>query len=406
MADDAMYEKERRNAAARIDRMIMSRRQLLKKSGIGLAVMGAAPAVLAACGGGGKSASSTGSGQTTTKGASGKIDYLSWEGYDIPVKSMKAWQAKNDINVAATYIGTHDDIQAKILAGGAEGTDLITYYQGYKPLYQEVKLLTPLDESKLPNLGGMFPFWASDEGNFWVDADGTRTGVPFTFSVIGLTYDSGAIKEPSSWYDLLDPSLKGKVAAVDDPITNLTTAAHILGFDPATLTPDQASKVEDLLRKFVAQTKGISPSFGDATTLLVSGDAVAMFGGWTAMNNFAADAGKDTVRTMIPKEGSMSFSDAYAIPPTVDNVDAAHAFINQALHPKVQAQAAAFVNGGVTVKAAVPLLDKATAALYDYTALDSLFERVPMYNNPPTKSDEFLTIGDWQKRWDELKAGA
>jgi spermidine/putrescine transport system substrate-binding protein len=405
MADDAKYDRARRDAAARIDGMIMSRRQLLKKSGIGLTAVGAVPALLAACGGSDSATSATTT-RAATKSPSGKIDYLSWEGYDIPVKSMKAWQSKNGIDVAATYIGTHDDIQAKILSGGAEGTDLITYYQGYKPLYEELELLSPLDEAKLPNLDGLFPLWASNEGNFWIDADGTRTGVPFTFSVIGLTYDSAAMKEPTSWYDLLDPGLKGKVAAVDDPVTNLTTAAHVLGFDPATLTPDQVSKVEDLLRKFVAQTKGVSPSFGDATTLLVSGDVVAMWGGWTAMNNFAADAGKDTVKTIIPKEGSMSFSDAYAIPPTVDNVDAAHAFINQSLDPRVQAQVAAFVNGGVTVEAAVPLLNRAAAGLYDYAALDSLFEKVPMYNNPPTESDEFLTIGDWQKRWDELKASA
>ena len=40
------------------------------------------------------------------------------------------------------------------------------------------------------------------------------------------------------------------------------------------------------------------------------------------MNTFAADAGVKTFKTDVPKEGSFSFCDAYAIPKGADNVDA------------------------------------------------------------------------------------
>ena len=39
----------------------------------------------------------------------------------------------------------------------------------------------------------------------------------------------------SSWYDLLDPSLKGKISLPDDPVGQFTLTAQILGLDPGAM---------------------------------------------------------------------------------------------------------------------------------------------------------------------------
>jgi spermidine/putrescine-binding protein len=80
--------------------------------------------------------------------ASGVINFMSWEGYDFP-DQMKAWREANKVEVQSTYMGSHDDIQAKILGGGGEGLDLITYGSSYKQLYRELKILQPLDIDKI-----------------------------------------------------------------------------------------------------------------------------------------------------------------------------------------------------------------------------------------------------------------
>ena len=123
----------------------------------------------------------------------------------------RAGRARTASTVKATYIANHDEIQAKLKAsGGAGGYDIITYYQGYKPLYQELDIIEPLDEQKLPNLTNLFPYFASKEGNFWIDPDGTRTGVPWTWGSIGITWDTRRVKKtPTSWYDLLEPEVQG-----------------------------------------------------------------------------------------------------------------------------------------------------------------------------------------------------
>jgi spermidine/putrescine transport system substrate-binding protein len=124
------------------------------------------------------------------------------------------------------------------------------------------------------------------------------------------------------------------------------------------------------------------------------------------MNQFAADAGVDSFETAVPKEGSFSFCDAYALPAGADNVDTSLSWMNEALDPKVNAEAAVVLVGGVTVKDAVAELPKNIAGLYSYDQLDSLLERSPFYNNPPVESDEFVTFEEVQKRWQEIKAQA
>ena len=388
----------------------LSRRQFLRKAGVLTVTVGSVPTLLAACGDDDEApetaAQSTGTpGPATVPKASGTVDFLSWEGYDIP-NAMKAWKKENGVDVKATYIGNHDDIQAKLKAGGGGGYDLITYYQGYKPLYAELEILQPIDEQKIPNLAGLFPYFAGDEGGFWKNEDGTRTGVPWTWGSIGITYDSAKVDEMSSWYDLLDPKFKGKIAAPDDPTGAWALATHILGLDPAAVPTGEKQKVRDLLDQVAAQTNGISASFGDMTTRLTSGDAVACWQGWAAMNTFAVDAGVKTIKTNVPKEGSFSFCDSYAIPPTTDNADTVHAWINESLSPAVHAQAAVDLVGGVTVADAVAELPKAVAELYSYDDLEGLLERAPFYNNPPTQSDEFVTFEEVLKMWQEVKASA
>jgi len=387
----------------------VTRRRFLARGGaLGLGVL-AAPGLLAGCGGDDAPEQGASSGQDTgtpkEPKASGRIDYLSWEGYDIP-PALKDWKKANGIQVKTNYIATHDDIQAKIKAAGSGGGyDIITYYQGYKPLYAQLKILEPIDPQKLPNLENLGDYWSGDLGNFWLDPDGTRTGVPWTWTTLGVTYDAAKIEAPGSYYDLLDPKFKGKVAIVDDPVGAFTLASHILKMKPDEVKKADHAKVSDLLAQMIAQSTGVSASFGDMTTKLTSGDAVVCFQGWTAMNQFAADAGTKTVKTVFPKEGGFTSCDCWAIPTTADNADAAYGWINESLDPKVHAKAADYVVGGVTVDAAYPLCSKGVQKLYPVDKLQESLAQAPLYNNPPVESDEFVTFEEVQKSWQELKAG-
>jgi spermidine/putrescine transport system substrate-binding protein len=374
---------------------VLSRRRLLQGAGAAVATVGASPWLFESA----RAFASPGQ-------VGGTLDFLSWQGYDIP-KSTAAWKKANHVTLKPTYIATHDDIQAKILAlHGGKGYDIITYYQGYKQLYDQLKILTPLDESKIPNIKGMLPFFRSNYRGFWVK-NGVRTAVPMYWGALGMIYDSKALPTPPTSYKVLfTPAMKGKVTLTDDPVGAYTQAAHILGIDVAKMTPAKFNTVTTYLKKLVAQTKGVAPSYGDAAKRIADGDAVISFLGWGAQIGFAAGSGNKHVRWVLPKEGGYAFCDSWAIPISCDNVDTAYAWINNAISPKVNAAAAMEqVLGGVTVAGSVRYLDKATRSLYPYSNLNAFFKKAPLYGNPPVKGP-YVTIDKVIAKWQEIKASA
>jgi spermidine/putrescine-binding protein len=371
----------------------LSRRRLLQGAGVAVASIGASPWLL-----------------ETAVAADGKVggtlDFLSWQGYDSP-KSLGPWLKANGVKLKPTYIASHDDIQAKILAlHGGKGYDVITYYQGYKELYDQLKILSPLDESKLPNLKGLLPFFRSNYRGFWVK-NGVRTAVPMYWGALGLVYDSKAMPAPNSYDVLFTKAMKGKVTVDDDPVGCYTLAAHALGINVARMSQAQFAKVTTYLQKLVKQSKGVAPSYGDCAKRIADGDAVIGWPGWAAQVGFAAGSGNKNVRFVLPKEGGYAYCDSWAIPVSCDNPDAAYGYINNAIAPKVNAAAAIEqILGGVTAAGAVKYLDKQTRSLYNYGNLNSFFAKAPLYANPPVKSSTFVTIDKVIAKWQEIKASA
>ena len=374
----------------------LSRRRLLQGAGAVVATVGASPWLIETASAAPAAASAVG----------GKLDYMSWQGYDSP-KSLTPWVKKNGVTFKPTYIASHDDIQAKILAlHGGKGYDLITYYQGYKELYDQLKILSPIDESKIPNLKGLLPFFKSNYRGFWVK-NGVRTAVPMYWGALGLVYDSKAMKAPTSYDVLFSSAMKGKVTVDDDPVGVYTLAGHILGINVAKMTPAQFDKITVWLQKLVKQSKGVAPSYGDCAKRIADGDAAIGFPGWAAQVGFAAGSGNKNVRFVLPKEGGYAFCDSWAIPVSCDNPDTAYAYINNAISPQVHAKTAIEqILGGVTVAGAVKYLDKQTRSLYDYKDLNKFFAKAPLYSNPPLKSSSFVTIDKVIAKWQEIKASA
>ena len=144
----------------------IDRRGFLKAAGLGIVSVGLGSS-LAACG------------QATpeaTAQVGGALQFLSWEGYDLPT-CMAEWQAAHGVTMELTYIGDHSEIQAKLATATGVGYDLITYYQGYYDLYRdELQIIQSLDTSKLPNLASLYERFR--EQVFWKDAEGKVWGAP------------------------------------------------------------------------------------------------------------------------------------------------------------------------------------------------------------------------------------
>lgn len=388
----------------------ISRRAFLGRVGGIVIASGLAPALLAACGtssGSEETATQGTVGETATQGTvGGTLTYLGWQGEDLP-GSMKVWKEAHGVTVEATYIAGLDDIPAKVLPGDS-GVSLIDYTSGATDRFLAYgKLLTPIDESQVPNIKNLHPYFRDDPDGLWSDSSGALVGIPWSFGAMGLTYDSKAIAEPTSYYDLLRPEFKGKVGVLDYWEINMQAAAQMLGLNPSQLPKDKFDAVEGFLEKLLKQTKGLSPTQGDIVSRFLAGGIVASFAGYTSLNAFAAAGGNNNIKTNIHLEQpTFSFVELYAVPPDAPNATTAYAFVNEVLVPKVNAASVEELSYVSPVPAAVEYLSPQTKSLFPYDDFDAGIKDAPVIGSFPPESDEFVTSQQASQSWDNLKAGA
>jgi spermidine/putrescine-binding protein len=374
----------------------------MRRSLLGGAAIGLSPSLLSALEGTAAAAPSV--------AASGTIDFFSWQGYDLldePV--VKAWRKKNGVTIHSTYVNTHNDITAKFTAGGGKGIyNLSTYEAGYGPFYVGLNIPQPIDLSKVPNFKNAHPLFRTGPiAKQWWNFAGHQWALPFTWGIQGINYASDKIKAPTSYRDLLKPSFKKKFGVTDDPVAAIVIGAHAVGVFRADsrYTPAQLDKIIAFWTALKKNARLIVPSYGNMADLFASGEIVAATPGWAAVNSFAAAKGDKTVKHVAPSDGSATFCDAFFIPNGAGGTDAVYAYINEAFSLQAQAQEAESLVQAAVCPKAVPLMDKATRALYPYGDLVHILTKTAPFEAIPTKVPKgYATFDDWNKAWEKFKA--
>jgi spermidine/putrescine transport system substrate-binding protein len=335
----------------------------------------------------------------------GELQIMAWEGFQLDNEG-KAWREKHGVTVDVQAIGNQDDVQAKFVAGNPPPIDLAEYNQGYDNFYIDLlKIVAPLDETKIPNYNADDIFPGFYKKNTWF-RDGKLYGAPFTWGLNSLIYNPKEMAAPTSYTDLLKPELKGRIAMVDDTVATWPAAVRLAGLIDKwpNLTVAEMQHVFETLKAYRDQARVITLTYGDVISLLVSGEVVALFCGWSGVPVETAKQGVET-QYVIPKEGAVMWCDAWFTPISVDNPDTAHDFINMSLDPAVQAQTSKAVTAGVVNKKALDHMDAATRALFNYDDLDGVFRDAPLYGIPPIESDTYATYSNWVDTWNEFKVG-
>jgi spermidine/putrescine-binding protein len=171
------------------------------------------------------------------------------------------------------------------------------------------------------------------------------------------------------------------------------------------MTKAQLGEVKKFLLALKANAKTIAASYGDLSNLLISGEVVADFVGWAALDVWAANEGVQ-VTSILPTDGVVISIDAYAMAKTVDNRDAALAWLNLMLTDEVQlAVANELLTATVCPETAKLITDPNVKKLYDYDNFNAFIEKYPLHLFPPTEgTGDQVTFTDWMKTWEEVKA--
>jgi spermidine/putrescine transport system substrate-binding protein len=333
------------------------------------------------------------------------VNYMGWQGYDTGI-DVDGFYKKNDISLQTTYMAGNEEIIAAIQGGGKGTMDVVTPVASYVPFYAKLGALAPLDLARIPNFSKLFPIFRDMEN---IRVDGQVYALPFIWGSVPLMYNANVVTEvPTSWMDLFKPEYKGKVAVSTDVVSIMTpflmTANDIKS--PVLVTREQLEKTVALLIKLKKeQLRTVTSSYGELAGLLASGDVV-ICPGWEPISVWAG-ANAPPIKWVIPKEGTLTFVDAWAMVTDAPHPDQDYLILNQSLDPAAQAKTAAENLTAVTVADAVPLLSPKERDIYPYDDIEGYFAKAGgLFPFWPTEPKEgYMTYDDILEGWERfLKA--
>jgi spermidine/putrescine-binding protein len=264
------------------------------------------------------------------------LNLLVWEGY-ADSSFVKGFEEQCKCKIAASYMGSSDELVAK-LRGGSSGTyDVISPSSDVATMIAEGGLAAPLDLARLPSYSQLSPQLTSLP---LVKSKGNVYGVPFMWGPNPLIYDTTAFPQaPDSWTAFWDPKLKGKLSVWDD-LSTIYMAAQVLGYDKPdpshlyNLTDQELDAVKRKLLELKPNVRKMWSTGGELTNLFQNHEVVAAMG-WPLMTNQLRKANFPVGET-IPKENTTGWIDHLMITAGSENKELAHQFLEYMIQERTQ----------------------------------------------------------------------
>jgi putative spermidine/putrescine transport system substrate-binding protein/spermidine/putrescine transport system substrate-binding protein len=264
------------------------------------------------------------------------LNLLVWEGYADP-SFVHAFEEQNHCKVSASYMGSSDELVAKLRGGSAGNYDVISPSSDVATMIASSGLAAPLDLARLPGYGQLSPQLTSLP---LVRVKGQVYGVPFMWGPDPLIYDTTVFPQPpESWGVFWDPKYRGKISVWDD-LSTVYMAAQVLGFDQPdptqlyNLSDEQLEAVRKKLLELKPNIRKMWSTGGELTNLFQNHEIVAAMG-WPLMTNQLRKINFPVGET-IPKENTTGWIDHLMITAGSDNKDLAYKFLDYMVEAKTQ----------------------------------------------------------------------
>jgi len=264
------------------------------------------------------------------------LSLLVWEGYADPA-TVRAFEESHQCKVMATYMGSSDELVAKLRGGSASNYDVISPSSDVAGSIARTGLAAPLNLSKLPSYSQLS---AKLRDLPLVKANGQIYGVPFMWGPNPLLYDTTAFAQPpDSWTIFWNPKYKGKISVWDD-LSTVYMAAQILGYDKPdpsqlyNLTDEQLAAVRKKLIELKPNVRKLWSTGGELTNLFQNHEVVLAMG-WPLNTNDLRKLNFPIGET-IPRENTTGWIDHLMITSASSNKELAHAFLEYMIQAKTQ----------------------------------------------------------------------
>lgn len=285
--------------------------------------------------------------------------------------------------VPVKYItgGTIDRLNKAKLANKPESDiTFTTSHIGW--LYVNSGLYEKLDLSKIPNYSHLVDRAKISPYHIGSWAYVYTIGYRPDLVPAGITF--------SSWNDLWNPALKGKLSAPDfDPSHIIDIAALLSGGDASTW-----EKGQDKLKALKPNFKAFYTNDANSQQLIAAGETPVQV--VLSMNAYYMIGQGVPIKVAMPKEGAVLGVDTMAIMKGSTRADLAYKFMNIALSPEVQAKI-------VAAKKASPVIDNAKVSAED-AALPGVFTSKQQWDTQAIVIDDKLRAektAEWRKWFTE-----
>ena len=264
------------------------------------------------------------------------LNLLVWEGYADP-SFVKGFEDAHHCRISASYMGSSDELVAKLRGGSASNYDIISPSSDVATAIAMKGFAAPLDLTKLPSYSKLSPQLTSLP---LVRLNGQVYGVPFMWGPDPLIYDTTVFAQPpDSWNVLWDAKYRGKISVWDD-LSTVYMAAQVLGYDrpdPSqlyNLSDEQLEAVKKKLLELKPNIRKMWSTGGELTNLFQNHEIVAAMG-WP-LNTADLKKINFPVGETIPKENTTGWIDHLMITAGSENKELAYEFLEYMIEAKTQ----------------------------------------------------------------------
>ena len=325
------------------------------------------------------------------------LNLLVWEGYADPA-FVKAFEEQHHCKVSASYMGSSDELVAKLRGGSAGNYDVISPSSDVATSIAAAGLAAPLDLSKIPSYGQLSPQLTSLP---LVRVKGQVYGVPFMWGPDPLIYDTTVFEQaPDSWNVLWDPKYKGKISVWDD-LSTVYMAAQILGYDKPdssqlyNLSDEQLETVKKKLLELKPNIRKMWSTGGELTNLFQNHEVVAAMG-WPLMTNQLRKINFPVGET-IPKENTTGWIDHLMVTAGSENKDLAYEFLEYMIEAQTQKKVTDVTGYTPANPQAAQFMTKEEVKNLHLDDVDNYQKRLYFWQNVPRRAK-------YNEIWNEVKA--
>lgn len=184
-------------------------------------------------------------------------------------------------------------------------------------------LLTELNYDNIPNIANISEKYLQIAEEY---DPGNKYSVPHAWGTMGILYNSKEIKEGeiTSWNDLWNEKYAGQIIMPDSMRDALAIALKAKGYS---LNTTDEAQIKEASQYLVEQQDLVYKYANDSARDLILGGSANIAIIWNGEVLYCQETNPE-LKYVIPKEGSEEFIDAWAIPKTAKNKEAAEKWIN------------------------------------------------------------------------------